>query len=146
MRTLSCRISDRPNVATIDKRGDAADGLDHHALDQRAEDEADQRRDDKAEPEVSGRLQREPGEHGADHEEVAVRDIDDVEQAENDREAERDQGDDQPPDQPVQCRAKTAYPSCHGAIVRARHRRISRRLERAFVPVDAAHATRGDSR
>ena len=55
----------------------------------------------KPEPEISGRLQREPRQHGADHEEVAVRNVDDVEQAENDRKAERDQRDDQPPDQAV---------------------------------------------
>ena len=38
----------------------------------------------KSEPEVSGCFQREPGDDRADHEEIAVRDIDDVEQAEND--------------------------------------------------------------
>ena len=56
--------------------------------------------------------ERGPGQHGADHEEVAVRDVDDVEQAENDGEAERDERDDQAPDQAVQSQAAAAYPSC----------------------------------
>ena len=93
------------------QRGYATDRLDHDALDQRAEQEADQRRDDETEPEIAGRLQREPGQHGADHEEVAMRDIDDVEKAEDDDKAERDQRDDQAPDQPVQRQQAAACPS-----------------------------------
>jgi hypothetical protein len=41
-------------------------------------------------PEIAGQLQREPSQHGANHEEIAVRDVDDVEQAENNRKAEGD--------------------------------------------------------
>ena len=83
------------------ERRDVVDGLDDDALDQRSQGEADQRREDERQPEIAGRLQRRPGQHGADHEEVAVREIDDVEQAEDDGEAERDQRDDQAPDQAV---------------------------------------------
>ena len=82
--------------------GDAVDGLNDDALDQRAEDESDQRGNDKPEPEISGRLQREPRQDGSDHEEVAVRNVDDVKQTENDRKTERDQRNDQAPDQAVQ--------------------------------------------
>jgi hypothetical protein len=53
-------------------------------------------------PEISGRLQREPRQYRADHEKVAVGNIDDVEQPKNDRQAERDQRNDQPPDQAVE--------------------------------------------
>src|SRR5216117_4606614 len=51
--------------------------------------------------EASGLHEHRPGQHGADHEEVAVRDIDDVEQAEDDRQAQRDQRDDQTPNEAV---------------------------------------------
>src|SRR6185436_9578945 len=82
--------------------GDTPNGLNDRNLDQGAEDQTDQRNEDEADPEVSRRLKRGPGQHGADHEEIAVGDVDDVEQAENDRKTERDERDDQAPDQAVQ--------------------------------------------
>ena len=111
----SSRFGTAPNVRRADllhdhrqaegrhdgERRGAADRLDHDALDQRAEEKADERCGEKGEPEVSGHLRRRPGDHGAHHEEVAVRDVDDVEQAEDDREAERDERDDEAPDQAV---------------------------------------------
>ena len=117
-------LQDQRQAKRCDNRqcGNAAHGLNHDSLDQRAENESDQGRDDKSEPEVSGRFQREPGDDRADHEEVAVRDIDDVEQAENDGEAESDEGDDQPPYQPVQCEQKQRI---HHVTVRAARRPIS---------------------
>ena len=78
------------------------DGLDYDELNQRAEDESDQRGNDKPKPEISSRLQRDPRQDGSDHEEVAVRNVDDVKQTENDRKTERDQRNDQSPDQAVQ--------------------------------------------
>jgi hypothetical protein len=53
------------------------------------------------EPEAAGRLQRCPGEHGSDHEEVAVSQIDDVKKAEDDRQPQRDQGNNQAPDKAI---------------------------------------------
>src|SRR6185437_3315528 len=82
--------------------GGTANRLDYRALDERAQDEAEERRGDEAEPEVPGVFECKPGNHGADHEEIAVGDVDDIEQSKNNRQAERDQRDDQPPDQPVQ--------------------------------------------
>src|SRR5262249_50304953 len=52
-------------------------------------------------PKAASRSQDRPRQHRTHHEEIAVSDVDDVKQAEDDRESERDQGDDQAPDQPV---------------------------------------------
>ena len=83
------------------ERGHVMNGRNDHALDQRPERKADDRRDQECEPETAGRLQRGPGENGTDHEEVAVREVDNVKQPEDDGKPERDQGDDQAPDQTV---------------------------------------------
>src|SRR5947209_14908975 len=77
------------------------DRLNHEALNDGTDDEADQRRDNETDPEIPGHRQAEPRQHGADHEEVAVRNVDDIEKTEDHRKAERDQRNDQPPDQPV---------------------------------------------
>ena len=71
-------------------------------LDHGADQEADKRHDGERKPERAGLLrQQRQASHGPQHEEVAVGDVDDVEQPEDDRKAERDQGDDQSPDQSV---------------------------------------------
>ena len=76
-----------------------------------------QRRDDERQPEVAGRLQRRPCQHGADHEEVAVRQIDDVEQPEDNGEAECDEGDDQAPDQAVHREQKQCFHRAGGPAI-----------------------------
>ena len=78
------------------------------ALNDGPEDEARQRRDQKANPEIAGRRKAEPCQHSADHEEITMGDIDDVEQAENNRKPERDESNDQPPDQPVHRQQKNS--------------------------------------
>ena len=52
------------------------------------------------------------------HEEVAVGDVDDVEQAEDDRKAESNEGNDQSPHQPVHCKREDEF--VHGAAIDAR--------------------------
>ena len=101
MRTLSCRISDRPKVATIDSAATLRMGWITTRWISAPSMKPISGATMKREPEIAGRLQRGPGQHGADHEEVAVREIDDVEQAEDDGEAKRDERDDQAPDQAV---------------------------------------------
>src|ERR1700730_13315736 len=86
------------------------DRLNDEALNDGPDDESDQRRDNKADPEIAGRRQAEPCQHGADHEEVAMGDIDDVQQTENNRKPERDERDDQSPDQPVHRQQKYRIP------------------------------------
>src|SRR5262249_44985045 len=76
-------------------------GLNHYTLDQRSQDKADQWGDHECKPEVAGGLQRGPSEDGTHHEEVAVGQINDVEQTEDDGEAQRDQCNDQAPNQSV---------------------------------------------
>ena len=77
------------------------DRLNDDALNDGTKNESDQRRDQKADPEIAGHRQAEPCQHGTDHEEVAMGDVDDVEQTENDGKTERDERNDQAPDQPI---------------------------------------------
>jgi len=76
--------------------------LNDDALYQRTEKEADEWYNKKGYPKIAGQFQREPCQHGANHKKIAVRDVYDVEQTENDRKAEGDEGNDQAPNEPVQ--------------------------------------------
>src|SRR5271154_4164655 len=86
------------------------DRLNHEALNDGSKNEPDDGRDNEADPEIAGRRKAEPCQHGADHEEIAVGDIDNVEQTENDRQPERDERNDQPPYQTVHRQQKYRIP------------------------------------
>jgi hypothetical protein len=75
---------DRQAEGSHDRQGRRVlDRLDDRVFDNGPERETDDRHDQKGQPIIARRFRDEPTEHGADHEEVAMRDIDDVEQTEN---------------------------------------------------------------
>src|SRR5205823_5468146 len=76
---------------------------------------------------------------GADHEEVAVRQVDDVEQAEDDGKAERDQRDDQPPDQPVHGQQEELVH--HVIVARGSSSIMCRSMRRSFGERPSARPT-----
>ena len=77
------------------------DALEQRALDDGAERADDERREDQRAPIIdAGQLQQEIGDEGADHVERAVGEIDDVEHAEDDGEAEAQQRVERAVDQP----------------------------------------------
>jgi hypothetical protein len=93
----------RQSKGRDDRERGGADGRPNdQPLDHQAHGEAKQRHQDERDPET-GRSGDDECEHGADHKEVAMGDIDDVEQAEDDGKAKSDQSDDQPPNQPINC-------------------------------------------
>ena len=63
------------------------------ALQNKAQEADDQHRRDEAENETAAIADDEPGRHAADHQEFAMREIDDAGQAENQRDADADQDD-----------------------------------------------------
>src|SRR5205085_10932261 len=62
-----------------------------HGIDQRAESGGDQRRQHERRPERSGEMHEGEADEGAQHIERAVSEIDEIHQAEDDREADRQQ-------------------------------------------------------
>jgi hypothetical protein len=75
------------------QRVEPVQALEHQALDDDAEDADDQRREDQRPPVVHAPgVQHDPGGEGADHVQRAVREVHDVEQAEDHREAEAEHG------------------------------------------------------
>src|SRR5882724_3302441 len=88
------------------------DRLNDETLYDGSDNKPDQRRNNETDPEIAGRREAKPRQHSANHEEVAMSDIDDVEQTEDNRKPKRDERNDQPPDQPVHRQQKYRIP--HG--------------------------------
>jgi len=89
------RRQDRDDRLVLDRPENAA-------LDDEAEDADDERNRRQRKPEIPGLMDHVPREDCPEHEEVPVRNVDDLDQPEDKRETERDQDDNQPPDEPVE--------------------------------------------